>query len=108
MSRIDGALLSEEEHLQQSVADILTTPIGSRVMRRDYGSNIPFLIDNPISPSLFLALYAATADALRLWEPRLYLQSVSASYEGGHITLLLTGIYVATGETLTLDGVAVS
>ena len=51
MSRIKGTSLSEKEHLQQSVADILTTPIGSRVMRRDYGSNIPFLIDHPISPA---------------------------------------------------------
>jgi phage baseplate assembly protein W len=26
------------EHLRQSIRDILTTPIGSRIMRRDFGS----------------------------------------------------------------------
>uniref|UniRef100_UPI0026076D20 ATPase domain-containing protein n=1 Tax=uncultured Sphingobium sp. TaxID=316087 RepID=UPI0026076D20 len=32
------------------VRDILTTPIGSRLMRRDYGSLIPELIDQPANP----------------------------------------------------------
>lgn len=37
MSRHTGAALDGADHLAQSVADILGTPIGSRVMRRDYG-----------------------------------------------------------------------
>ena len=38
MARTSGAILTGDAHLAQSVADILTTPIGSRVMRREYGS----------------------------------------------------------------------
>ena len=39
-------VLEANAHLNQSIADILTTPIGTRVMRPDYGSNIPRLIDS--------------------------------------------------------------
>ena len=45
----DGTLLSDEAHLRQSITDILTTPLGSRVLRRDYGSRLYELIDAPIS-----------------------------------------------------------
>ena len=44
MSAQTGAPLDGGERLAQSVRDILTTPIGSRVMRRDYGSQIFELI----------------------------------------------------------------
>lgn len=37
MNRTTGKALSEDGHILQSLKDIVTTPIGSRVMRRDYG-----------------------------------------------------------------------
>ncbi len=36
MNANTGKELEGIEHLKQSIIDILTTPIGSRVMRRDY------------------------------------------------------------------------
>lgn len=41
--------LNDMEHLKQSVRDILTTPLASRVMRREYGSLVPDLIDEPMN-----------------------------------------------------------
>ena len=42
MNRFTGEkITSETEHIKQSIADILLTPIGSRLQRRDYGSRIP-------------------------------------------------------------------
>lgn len=39
MSRENGRELETElDHIRQSVQDILTTPIGTRIMRREYGS----------------------------------------------------------------------
>lgn len=35
-----GKRLSGVAHLRQSVRDILTTPVGSRVLIRDYGSEL--------------------------------------------------------------------
>ena len=69
-----AALLSGDEHLQQSIADILSTPIGSRIMRRDYGSRLFELIDQPANPVQRLLALATVADALRRWEPRILLQ----------------------------------
>jgi len=79
-----GIAANSLEHLRQSIAHILTTPIGSRVMRRDYGSELPRLIDQPLNGSLPLRIYAATAIALQRWESRVRLRRIqlTASEDG--------------------------
>lgn len=72
-----GKALEGIDHLAQSISDILTTPIGSRVMRRTYGSLLPRLIDQPFNASTRIQLFAAIAGALMRWEPRLQLSRVS-------------------------------
>lgn len=100
-----GAPLSGIDHLRQSIRDILTTRIGTRVMRRDYGSRLPDLIDNPMTPRLAMELYAATADALARWEPRLKLTRVRiASAEAGRVVLDLEGLYLPDGRATVLAG----
>lgn len=76
MSRTTGAAMARIDHIAQSVQDILTTPVGSRVMRRDYGSDLPRLIDAPINGETVVDLYVATAEALARWEPRITLRRV--------------------------------
>lgn len=68
-----GRALDGNAHLGQSIGDILMTPLGSRVMRRDYGSLLPELIDQPFNDATRLRLYGATALALMRWEPRIRL-----------------------------------
>ncbi|WP_431274229.1 GPW/gp25 family protein [Variovorax ureilyticus] len=70
MSNGTGAMLSRREHIGQSIADILTTPIGTRLMRRNYGSYLPQLVDHPATDANRLRLIAATAQAIIKWEPR--------------------------------------
>jgi phage baseplate assembly protein W len=77
MHHTTGRHLNALDHLRQSIADILTTPIGSRLMRRDYGSLLFELIDQPHNGVTQLRLYAATATALLRWEPRLKLTQVN-------------------------------
>lgn len=72
-----GKPLDGLAHLRQSIADILGTPIGSRVGRRDYGSLLFELLDQPMNGAGRLRLYAATAIALARWEPRLKLGRVA-------------------------------
>ncbi|MCJ7475671.1 MAG: baseplate assembly protein W, partial [Wolbachia endosymbiont of Homalodisca vitripennis] len=43
-----GKALEEIDHLKQSIIDILTTPVNSRIMRRSYGSRLLELVDKPI------------------------------------------------------------
>lgn len=79
MSRVTGQLLSPDDHLRQSINDIITTPIGSRMLRRDYGSLIPFLIDQPANPATKLKIMAAIATAIVKWEPRVKVRQVQLS-----------------------------
>src|SRR5437763_1025362 len=91
----NGKRLGGIDHLRQSLRDILTTPVGTRVMRRDYGSKLFSLIDAPLNRATLLLLFAATASALRKWEPRLRLTRVQCiSSEPGTVTLDLTGDYL--------------
>ena len=76
MHRATGRAIDLPEHIAQSVADIVTTPLGSRVMRRDYGSLLPELIDQPLNGATLLKAYAATVLALLKWEPRLRITRV--------------------------------
>ena len=70
MNAITGRRIDGIEHIRQSVKDILTTPIGSRVMRRDYGSLLPELVDQPLHDATLLRAYAACVMAIIRWEPR--------------------------------------
>ena len=91
MTRLTGTTLDGLDHIRQSVADILGTPIGSRVGRRDYGSLLPDLIDQPMTPANILRLYAATAVALSRWEDRLRVRRVglSAGNRAGAATITI-------------------
>ena len=94
MHQSEGYVLSDDAHLQQSITDILTTPLGSRVMRRDYGSRLFELIDRPQNAQTLTELTTATAEALLRWEPRLTLVRVQImSLGAGQLQLLLDGHY---------------
>jgi hypothetical protein len=93
MHRQSGQALAGNAHLAQSIGDILSTPLGSRVMRRDYGSMLIDLIDQPINPATRQLVFAATAVAIARWEPRLKLKAISISpgTANGELTINLSG-----------------
>tara|TARA_B100000678_G_scaffold258338_1_gene237844 strand:+ start:6945 stop:7289 length:345 start_codon:yes stop_codon:yes gene_type:complete len=103
MNTATGAKVSGEAHLRQSVRDILTTPIGSRVMRRTYGSRLYELMDAPITPGLMALARAFTADALARWEPRLEVIRVVAKAVSGQIEIDLQARF--EGREILLSGV---
>lgn len=105
MNATTGRRLEGLEHIRQSVRDILTTPIGSRVMRREYGSLLPELIDRPLTDALMLQAYAATVMALIRWEPRVRVTAIRRSVSGSHpgrATLEIDG-QTRGGEPITLE-----
>ncbi len=93
MSATTGKPLSGNAHLAQSLGDILSTPLGSRTMRRDYGSLLFDLIDQPINGALRMLLHAATAIAIRRWEPRIRLRRVQLDGDPaqGQLTIRIEG-----------------
>ncbi|MCX4106230.1 GPW/gp25 family protein [Aeromonas hydrophila] len=92
MNAATGRAISATDHIIQSVRDILITPVGSRVMRRDYGSELFYLIDQPQHQATRLRLMAATVQALINWEPRITITRVDVLTGGmdGALTVELT------------------
>jgi len=108
MDRNTGRAIEGHTHLRQRLSDILSTPLGSRVERRDYGSRLPRLVDRPVTPSLRIDIVQATAEALSRWEFEFRLTNVAVGFETpGHVRLDLTGTDLINGKKLTLEGVTV-
>ena len=94
MDRATGRAIDLPEHIAQSVADIVTTPLGSRVMRRDYGSLLPLLLDQPDNAATQIRITSAVAGALMRWEPRVRLMRLGLARDAerpGHAELQLRG-----------------
>jgi phage baseplate assembly protein W len=108
MSATTGRRLDLLAHLRQSIVDILSTPIGSRVMRREYGSLLPDLVDAPLDGVTVLDIIQATAAAIGRWEPRVAVRRVQVrAVEPGQITLDCDLIWRADGGALRLDGLTI-
>lgn len=93
MDLTTGKAIDGVDHLAQSIGDILSTPIGTRVMLRDYGSLIFSLIDQPLNAATTMLLRAATAVAIRKWEPRFRVTrvSLSGSPAAGNLAITVSG-----------------
>lgn len=92
MNQNNGKAITDTDHLRQSVRDILLTPQGSRIARREYGSLLSVLIDQPQNPALRLQIMSAVYMALSRWEPRLTLDSITISSNfDGSMLVDLTG-----------------
>lgn len=105
MNRITGAAITELDHIKQSIGDILGTRIGTRLARREYGSQVPDLIDQPFHGATTLRIYAATAMALMRWEPRIRLTRVQLQRgaEASAGVLDLEATRVDTNEAINLQ-----
>ncbi|MDU4942950.1 MAG: GPW/gp25 family protein [Mixta calida] len=103
MSRNTGEALSDLDHISQSVRDILTTPIGSRIMRRSYGSLLSALIDQPQNAALRLQIMSACYMAILQWEPRIKLTSIKyePAFDGG-MAVEITGSRTDTSQDFSL------
>jgi phage baseplate assembly protein W len=104
LSRHTGREIDLGAHIAQSINDILTTPKGSRVLRRDYGSRLPDLIDAPMNGETLVDAFAETAEALDLWEPRLKLRRVQVTKAAsGQMTILLSGEVLGAETTISTE-----
>ena len=105
MNRHTGGSIDTQAHIAQSITDILTTRLGTRVMRREYGSLLPELVDHPFNDITRLRVCAATVMALMRWEARISLSRVQFTGANlqGQVVLDLEGSVVNTNEPLSLS-----
>ena len=103
MNRNAGQTITDADHISQSIADILITPMGSRVMRRTYGSLLSELIDQPQNPALRLQIMAASYSAILRWEPRIKLTGITfAATFDGKMVVDITGTRSDSAAPLSL------
>lgn len=105
MNRETGAAIGTLDHIAQSMTDILTTRIGTRVMRREYGSLLPELVDHPFNDVTRLRTYSGAVMALMRWETRVILsrvQFLGANLQGQSV-LDVEGSVVDSNEPFSLS-----
>ena len=108
-----GKLISGIDEAFQSLRIALRTQRGTRIMRRDYGSDRASFVDRGVHPNNLIDFYAEIAEAIRL-EPRFRLVTVRLSedsdIENGRTIFDLEVIYYPRGhlgdfsEVLTASG----
>lgn len=102
MNATTGRALSGVDHIYQSIGQILTTPLGSRLQRRQFGSSLSDLVDAPNNMATRLRVYAGIATALMRQEPRLLLRRVGLSEitSSGSAVFDIEGVVDATGAAI--------
>lgn len=104
MDRNTGKLLSGTDHIRQSIVDILTTPLGTRVMLPEYGRKLFDLVDNPTDPSLAMRIIMESAGAIARWEPRVRIDRINVlAVDIGKITILIIATDIETQQRLEFN-----
>lgn len=100
VDRRTGRPLAGWSHCLQSIEHILTTALGTMVMARDYGSDVPNRIDRPANEREIAGLAMAAAQALAKDEPafRLRRAVVKDVTAAGVVELHLAGDYYPLGH----------
>jgi len=90
-----GKHLSGWAYVEQYIEKVLTTRIGSRVMRRHLGTDVPEAQDAPGSEAIILQVFRSIAEAMEQYVPWYRLSEISLADAGrdGAYLFLLSGTY---------------
>ena len=94
--RNTGALLTGWPEVVQSLGVIFSTGIGQRIMRRHFGSRVPGLLGENLTPATVLRFVSAVTIAVDLWEPRYRVIKVDVPEQGNSPEKLRTGALALT------------
>lgn len=76
-----GTVVYNADVIKQSIYNILTTPIGTRYREPLYGSFLPFLLQQQLTPDLVYSAKGYSIQALQRWEPRIVLIEEQVVFE---------------------------
>ncbi len=77
-------LVSEEEDIQQSLAILLSTRPGERIMRPKYGCNLDIILFEPLSTTLITRVSDQIKTSILFYEPRIDLKKVEINTENSN------------------------
>jgi len=83
------ATTAYDEDVRQAILLIVGTNPGERVMRPDFGAGLSAFVFEPLNPSTMEALRQRVLEALVDWEPRIDVESVSATADVGDVGKVL-------------------
>ncbi len=103
VDRHTGKVIDNLASAYQGVEVIVSTRIGSRVMRREFGGGLAELLGRLMTPALFAAWRQLVATAIDLWEPRLSVRKVSLAGSAeelrlGHAAMTIEADYRPRGH----------
>jgi uncharacterized protein len=91
-----------EDQVRQSIALVLRTAKGERVMRPDFGSGLHKLVFEPMTPTTFARIRHEAQEALVRFEPRIELKKVEVKVDSHQQGRLLINIEYRLRRTDTL------
>jgi len=83
------ALSRQEQDIEQAIRMIVMTPKGQRMMRPEFGCHIHELVFAPNNAATAGLAARYVEDALLMWEPRIQVEEVRASFAGDEKSRLL-------------------
>jgi uncharacterized protein len=109
--RNTGRLISGVPYLWQRLSDVIATPVGSLVGRRDFGSRMFEMLDRNVDPGFYMDAFVLLAEAINnpangLDDFRLSTMRVERPAEH-HVEIYLSG-YLLDGDGSTpvdLEGI---
>ena len=90
-----GGTITGWAHVEQSLGDIFFTRFGERIMREWYGSFVPALLGQNITPQEITPFFAAIASAIEQWEPRFRVTELQVTRvtREGRLAFFIAGEY---------------
>lgn len=90
----------EEQHVNESIFQILATRLGERVMRRDFGSRLQEIPFEPTDDATISLIKHFVIDSLRKWERRVEVNDIDIEVrpKEGRIEVKLSIRYIKTNR----------
>jgi len=91
-----------ERHIEESIQQILGTLVGSRVIRRDFGSQLKGMVFWPNDPQTDLMFEFVIRKGIETWEPRVIVHQIGVDrtlWKEGRVDLNIQLTIIRTNNT---------
>ena len=109
MNATTGESMTGIPYLRQRLSDVINTPLGSVVGRRDFGSELHQMVDHNVDSNFQMDVYIKLAAAINNPDNGLDDFSLTdmrmARISSSNIELSLSGVYLPTGKVIEMDGI---
>jgi phage baseplate assembly protein W len=97
--QVEIMMVSDEEDIRQSLNILLSTTIGERFLQPEFGCNLETYLFEPVNATVETSIKLTVTQALRMYEPRIRLESVKLDtglLHEGRLDIAVTYTIIAT------------